>query len=89
VGLEETVSKRITFLKEQIDPSNKSIVNDTFQLQIDVLSRVDRGHIADLILRKRQELEDCQTINESDRVFTELEALEWLQRQVARNLGSV
>jgi hypothetical protein len=86
MGLEETVIKRITFLKEQIDSSNKSIVNDIFQLQIDVLSRVDRDHIADLILQKRQQLEDCQTINESDRVFTELEALEWLQRQVVKNM---
>jgi hypothetical protein len=31
------------------------------------------------------QLENCKNIRESDRLFTELEALEWLQRQVAKN----
>jgi hypothetical protein len=85
MGLEQTVSQRISFLMNQIDSGNPPIVNDIFQLQIDVLRNVDRERVGMLILQKRQELEHCNTIYESDRVFTELEALEWLQRQTGRN----
>jgi hypothetical protein len=85
MGLEQTVSQRISFLMNQIDSGNPPTVNDIFQLQIDVLRNVDRERVGMLILQKRQELEHCNTIYESDRVFTELEALEWLQRQTGRN----
>ena len=82
--LEETVSERVSFLREQIDPENKPIVNETFQLQIDVLQNAERERVALLILQKKKQLEECYTIQESDRFFTELEALEWLQRQVVK-----
>lgn len=84
MSLEETVRERVSFLKEQIDPSNRPIVNDTFQTQIDVLLKADREKVALLILQKKKQLEACNSIRESDRLLTELEALEWLQRQVIR-----
>ena len=82
--LEETVSERVSFLRGHIDPENKPIVNETFQLQIDVLQNAERERVALLILQKKKQLEECYTIQESDRFFTELEALEWLQRQVVK-----
>jgi hypothetical protein len=85
MGLEETVNERVSFLKEQINPNNRPIVNDTFQLQIDVLTTAKQEHIANLIRRKQLQLENCNTIYESDMLFTELEALEWLQRQANRD----
>jgi hypothetical protein len=84
MSLEETVSERVSFLKEQIDPSNRPIVNDTFQTQIDVLRNADREKVALLILQKKKQLESCNSIRESDRLLTELESLEWLQRQVIK-----
>ncbi len=85
MGLEQTVSQRISFLVNQIDSSNQPTVNDIFQLQIDILRNVDRKRVDMLILQKKQELEQCNTIYESDRLFTELEALEWFQRQAGLN----
>ena len=86
MGLEETVNERVSFLKEQINPNNRPIVNDTFQLQLGILATAKREHIASLIRQKQLQLENCNTIYESDRLFTELEALEWLQRQKNRDL---
>ncbi|MGI0016598.1 MAG: hypothetical protein ACREBU_24510 [Nitrososphaera sp.] len=42
MGLEETVNERISFLKEQINPNNNPIVNETFLLQIEILRNADR-----------------------------------------------
>ncbi|MGI0012545.1 MAG: hypothetical protein ACREBU_03755 [Nitrososphaera sp.] len=78
------MNERISFLREQINPSNRPIVNETFQSQIDLLRNPNREQIANLILLKKRQLEECRSIHESDRIFTELEALEWLQRQVVK-----
>jgi hypothetical protein len=36
MGLEDDVNERISFLKEQVNPNNRPIENETLQLQIDV-----------------------------------------------------
>lgn len=86
MDLEDAVNERVSFLKEQIDPGNREIENMTFQLQIEVLRNADRERVALLILQKQKQLENARTIRESDALFTELEALEWLQRQVAKHV---
>jgi hypothetical protein len=86
MSLEDHVNARISFLKEQIDPDNKPIVNETFQLQIEVLRNTQKEKIGLHILHKKMQLENCRNIRDSDRLFTELEALEWLQRQVAKSV---
>jgi hypothetical protein len=86
MDLEDAVNERVSFLKEQIDPSNREIENMSFQLQIEVLRNADRERVALLILQKQKQLENARTIRESDALFTELEALEWLQRQVAKHV---
>ena len=84
MSLEDVVNERVSFLKEQIDPNNRPVENLTFQLQIEILRNADRERIALLILQKKKQLENARTIRESDALFTELEALEWLQRQADR-----
>ena len=86
MNLEDAVNERVSFLMEQISPDNRPIENLTFQLQIDVLRNADRERVALLILQKQKQLENCKSIRESDALFTELEALEWLQRQVVRSI---
>jgi hypothetical protein len=86
MNLEDTVSERVSFLREQINPDNREIENLTFQLQIEVLRNADRERVALLILQKKKQLENARSIRESDALFTELEALEWLQRQVVKNI---
>jgi hypothetical protein len=41
VTLQQIIDERISFLKEQINPSNKPEVNSTLQLQIDPIRSVD------------------------------------------------
>ncbi|MGI0016791.1 MAG: hypothetical protein ACREBU_25505 [Nitrososphaera sp.] len=84
MGLEEAVNERVSFLKEQINPHNNPLVNATFQLQIEMLRNADREQVANLILERKSQLDNSKSIRESERLFTELEALEWLQRQVVR-----
>ena len=79
MSLEDTVNERVKFLQATIDPNNWHIENLTFQLQIDVPRNADREGIALLILQKKK-VENASIIRESDALFTEPEALEWLQR---------
>jgi hypothetical protein len=85
--LEEAVNERVSFLKEQINPKNKPEVNSSFQIQIEVLRSADFEKVAVLILRKKAELEKCRDISQLERLYNELEALEWLQRQVVKHIA--
>jgi hypothetical protein len=87
VTLQQMIDERISFLKEQINPENKPEVNSTFQLQIDAIRSVD-GHdiekVEFIIKEKKALLKNSKDVYESDRLFAELEGLEWLQRQIER-----
>ena len=86
ITLQQIIDERISFLKEQIDPENKPQVNKTFQLQIDAIrSAADNlEKVESIILQKKTLLKNSKDIHESDRLFAELDGLEWLQRQIAR-----
>jgi hypothetical protein len=84
--LQQVINERISFLKEQINHGNKPEVNSTFQLQIDAIRSVDEDDIENvesLILQKKTLLKNSKDVHESDRLFAELDGLEWLQRQIA------
>lgn len=82
--LQQIIDERISFLKEQINHENKPEVNKTFQLQIDAIRSVDDiEKVESIISQKKTLLENSKDVHESDRLFTELDALEWFQRQIA------
>jgi hypothetical protein len=84
--LQQVIDDRISFLKEQINPHNKAEENKTFQLQIDAIRSIDDFDIEKIefiIKEKKELLKNSKDVDETDRLFAELEALEWLQRQVA------
>jgi hypothetical protein len=85
--LQQIIDKRISFLKEQINEENKPEVNKTFQLQIDAIRSVDVDYdiekVESIISQKKTLLKNSKDVHESDRLFTELDALEWFQRQIA------
>lgn len=84
--LQQIIDERISFLKEQINhDENKPEVNNTFQLQIDAIRSVDDDieKVESIILQKKALLKNCKNVHESDRLFAELDGLEWLQRQIA------
>jgi hypothetical protein len=82
--LQQKIDERISFLKEQINQGNKPEVNKTFQLQIEAISSVNDNIelIESIFLQKRALLKNSKYVHESDRLFGELDGLEWLQRQI-------
>jgi hypothetical protein len=87
--LEDVVNERVSFLKEQINPKNKPVVNKTFQLQIEAIRSADIEKVAFLILQKKALLANCNDVHKADNLFAELDALEWLQRQVVRHIAGI
>jgi hypothetical protein len=84
--LQQIIDERISFLKEQINQENKPEVNSTFQVQIDAIRSVDEdvAKVEFIIKEKKALLKNSKDVHESDRLFAELDVLEWLQRQIAR-----
>lgn len=83
--LQQIIDERISFLKEQINQENKPQVNSTFQVQIDAIRSVDDVEKVEFIIKEKKALlKNSKDVHESDRLFAELEGLEWLQRQIER-----
>jgi hypothetical protein len=83
--LQQIIEERISFLKEQINLNNKPEVNKTFQIEAIIRSAADDDieKVESIILQKKSQLKNCKDVHESDRLFAELDGLEWLQRQIA------
>ncbi|HEY6756364.1 MAG TPA: hypothetical protein VI037_03140 [Nitrososphaera sp.] len=86
VTIQQIIDERISFLKEQINPNNKPQINSTFQLQIDAIRSAadDLEKVEAIIKQKKELLKNSKDVNESERLFAELDGLEWLQRQIAK-----
>jgi hypothetical protein len=56
------------------------------RMQIDAVRSADDDikNVEYIILKKRMLLKNSKDVRESDRLFSELDGLEWLQRQIAR-----
>jgi hypothetical protein len=74
------------FLKEQINPENQPEVNTTFQVQIDAIRSAadDMEKAESILMQKKDVLKNSKDVHESERLFTELHGMEWLQRQIPR-----
>lgn len=87
ITLQQIIDERISFLKEQINQDNKPEINKTFQLQIDAIRSVDDHDIERvefIVNEKKALLKNSRDVHESDRLFAELDGLEWLERQIER-----
>jgi hypothetical protein len=85
ITLQQIIDERISFLIEQINPSNKPELNSTFQIQIDTIRSAadDLEKVEAMIMQKKELLKNSKDIQETDRLLVELEALKWLQAQIA------
>jgi hypothetical protein len=82
--LQQIINERISLLMEQINPENKPQVNETFQLQMDALKSVDDiEKVESIIMQKKPYLKNSKDVHESEKLFAELDGLEWLHRQIA------
>ena len=60
-------------------------MSKTFQLQIDAIRSIDNiEKVESIISQKKILLKDRKDVHESEKLLTELDGLEWLQRQIAR-----
>ena len=77
--LQQIIDDRISFLREQINlNNNKPEVNSTFQIQIDVIRAVDDYNmekVESFISHKKTLLKNSKDVNETDRLFAELDGL--------------
>jgi hypothetical protein len=64
-------------------------VNKTLQLQIDAIRSAadDLEKVESIILQKKTLLKNNKDVHESDKLFAELNGLEWLQRQVVKHMA--
>jgi hypothetical protein len=85
-SLQQIIDERISFLREQINPHNKPEENKTLQLQIDAIRSAsdDIEEVEAIIAEKKELLKNSKDVYETDRLFAELEGLEWLRRQISR-----
>jgi hypothetical protein len=87
ITLQQIVNERISFLREQINPNNIPQINSTFQIQIEAIRSVDdytKDKVEVLIKQKKAQLKSSKDVHESERLFAELDGLDWLERQIAR-----
>jgi hypothetical protein len=84
--LDDLIRERISFLQELIRPEHNSDVNKTFQLQVEILQSAEIEKLDNSVLMSKAHLKQTANVNEADRLFAELEALEWIQRQVRRKV---
>jgi hypothetical protein len=85
--LQQIIEDRISFLKEQINPNNKPEINGTFHVQIDAIRSVkdyNAEKVESIVQHNKTLLKNSKDVHETDRLFAELDCLEWLQRQIAR-----
>jgi hypothetical protein len=81
---DDVIQDRISFLQEQLGAEDDPAYIRTFQAQIKVLQNAQLDRLAELIAIKRNDAKTCKNVIESDRIFAEIEALEWLQHQAQR-----
>jgi hypothetical protein len=83
ITLQQVIDERISFLREQINPNNKPEVNNTFQIQIDGIRSIDdMEKVESIIMQKKTQLKNSKNVHESERLFAELDGLEWLHAQI-------
>lgn len=84
-SLQQIIDERISFLMEQINHENKPEINNTFQVQIDAIRSVhDMEKVEAIVVRKKAQMKNSIDVHEFERLVSELDGLEWLQRQISR-----
>ena len=58
--LEQAINERVSFLKEQINPQNKPIVNRASEIQIETIRNADPEKVAIRILQMQKQLENAR-----------------------------
>jgi len=80
----DAITQRIDFLQQQLAGEDDPAYIRTFITQIRVLRTAQIDRLAELIDLRKTDLMTCANVIQADMILAELEALEWLQRQVLK-----
>jgi hypothetical protein len=80
----DAIVQRIDFLQQQLAGDDDPAYIRTFITQIRVLRTAQIDRLPELIALRKNDLKACTNVVQADMMFAELEALEWLERQVAK-----
>jgi hypothetical protein len=86
-ALDDAIIQRISFLREALLVEHKLDNMRTFQAQIRILQTAQLDRIDELIKIRRTDLKASKTVADADRLFAEIDALEWLQRQAKKRIN--
>jgi hypothetical protein len=85
ITLTQIIDEKISLLEELMNRKNRQEVNNTYQTQIDAIRSIDDYNLQKLesiILQKKELLIISKDIEETERLLTEIDALEWLHAQI-------
>lgn len=84
--VDQVVNGRVSFLKEEIKPQYNPLVNFLkYRLRLSVEPILKSWHGSSH--KRRRTFENAGDMDVIEKLYTELDASEWLQRQVVKVLG--
>jgi hypothetical protein len=83
-ALDDIITERIGFLQEQLAGEDDPAYIRTFQSQIYILKNAQLDRLEELIKIRQTDLKAARDTFAADRIFAEIDALEWLQRQAKK-----
>lgn len=85
--LVQAIDERVSFLKAQINAQNKPLANRAFEIQIETIRKADTEKVALMVLQKTKQIENARDMETIEKLYTDLDALERLQRQVVKHIA--
>lgn len=79
-ALDDAIIQRISFLREALLVEHKLDNMRTFHAQIRILQTAQLDRLEELIKIRKTDLQNARNTYDADLIFSELDALEWLQR---------
>jgi hypothetical protein len=80
--IDDAIMQRIAYLQDQLAGEDDPAYIRTFQTQIRILRTAQLDKLEELIAIRKKDLKACMNVIQADMVFAELDALEWLNRQI-------
>ncbi len=83
--IDNAILERIAFLQEQVRPDNNRAVNESLLHQVAILKTADLQNLDKSILMRRAHLRKTGDPRETERLFCELEVLNWIKSEVLQH----
>ena len=81
--IDEAIKQQIILLQDRLAGEDDPAYIRSFVAQIRTLKTTDVGKLDELIAIRKKDLKDCKNIIHPDTILTELDSLEWIQKEIA------